>query len=166
VQCFSPPDKLLADYGSVAVALQRPDVAQERAYYSEMRDLGRDLTGIEMTGMGGPGPQAATENTVDILAELGFLYHGDWFLDDQPFPLNTASGRLIAMPYSVEINDSAVLATAFETEEFADIVKRQFDRLYAEGAESVSLEFRANVREVQPLLTRVRAIRDQLMPAS
>lgn len=36
----------------------------------------------------------------------------------------------------------------------------------AEGAESVSLEFRANVREVQPLLTRVRAIRDQLMPAS
>ena len=36
----------------------------------------------------------------------------------------------------------------------------------AEGAESVSLEFRANVREVQPLLTRVRAIRDRLMPAS
>ena len=36
----------------------------------------------------------------------------------------------------------------------------------AEGAESVSLEFRADVREVQPLLTRVRAIRDRLMPAS
>jgi hypothetical protein len=36
----------------------------------------------------------------------------------------------------------------------------------ADGAESVSLEFRANVREVQPLLTRVRAIRDRLMPAS
>lgn len=32
----------------------------------------------------------------------------------------------------------------------------------AEGAESVSLEFGANVREVQPLLERVRAIRHRL----
>jgi len=35
----------------------------------------------------------------------------------------------------------------------------------ASGAESVSLEFRAEVRELQPLLTRVRAIRDRLTPA-
>ncbi len=34
----------------------------------------------------------------------------------------------------------------------------------ASGAESVSIEFRADVREVQPLLERVRAIRDRLMP--
>lgn len=36
----------------------------------------------------------------------------------------------------------------------------------AGGSESVTLEFRADVRELQPLLTRVRAIRDQLTPAS
>lgn len=32
------------------------------------------------------------------------------------------------------------------------------------GAESVSLEFRASIPQAQPLLTRVRAIRDRLMP--
>jgi hypothetical protein len=33
------------------------------------------------------------------------------------------------------------------------------------GAESVSLEFRASIPQAQPLLNRVRAIRDRLMPA-
>jgi hypothetical protein len=36
----------------------------------------------------------------------------------------------------------------------------------AGGSESVTMEFRADVRELQPLLNRVRAIRDQLTPAS
>lgn len=36
----------------------------------------------------------------------------------------------------------------------------------AGGSETVTLEFRADVRELQPLLTRIRAIRDQLTPAS
>lgn len=35
----------------------------------------------------------------------------------------------------------------------------------AAAAESVALEFRASIPEAQPLLDRVRAIRDRLMPA-
>lgn len=35
----------------------------------------------------------------------------------------------------------------------------------AAGAESVAVEFRASIPEAQPLLDRVRAIRDRLMPA-
>lgn len=34
----------------------------------------------------------------------------------------------------------------------------------ADGAETVSIEFRADVRELQPLLDRVRAIRERLAP--
>ena len=56
-------------------------------------------------------------------------------MDDQPFPLRVRQGRLIAMPYSVEMNDVSALATA-EADEFLENLKRQFDRLYAEGAES------------------------------
>ena len=44
---------------------------EERAYYLEMLRITRELTGIEMKGMGGPGPQAATENTPDLLAGDG-----------------------------------------------------------------------------------------------
>ena len=40
------------------------------------------------------------------------------------------------MPYSVELNDVPALSTAFEGEQFLTMIKRQFDRLYAEGAHS------------------------------
>lgn len=87
-----------------------------------------------MKGMGGPGPQAGTENTPDLMAEAGFIYSGDWYMDDQPFPLRVRQGKLIAMPYSVEMNDVSALATA-EADEFLENLKRQFDKLYAEGEE-------------------------------
>lgn len=106
---------------------------EERKYYLQMQQIVRDLTGQEMKGMGGPGPQAATDNTPDLLAETGFLYYADFFHDDQPFPLRVRSGRLISMPYSVEVNDVPVLSTAYEADEFEGVIRRQFDRLYAEG---------------------------------
>ncbi len=106
---------------------------QERAYYREMLRITYELTGVEMKGMGGPGPQAATENTPDLLAEAGFLYYADFFHDDQPFPLRVKSRRLISMPYSVEVNDVPILSTAYEGDEFVNVVRRQFNRLYAEG---------------------------------
>jgi len=109
------------------------DEEEERAYYAEMLRLTLELTGVVMKGIGGPGPQAATENTPDLLAEAGFLYYADLFHDDQPFPLKVRSGRLISMPYSLEINDVPIFSTAHEGEEFVRIVRRQFDRLHAEG---------------------------------
>jgi allantoinase len=109
---------------------------EERAYYQEMlRDV-RELTGLKMSGMGGPGPQAGTENTPDLVAEAGFTYFGDFFHDDQPFPLRVKRGRLISMPYSVEMNDVPIFSTAFEGDQFLAMVRRQFDRLYSEGLES------------------------------
>lgn len=108
---------------------------RERAHYRDMLSIVHDC-GLSMAGMGGPGPQAATESTPDLIAESGFLYYADFFHDDQPFPLRVRSGRLISMPYSVELNDVPALANAFEGDEFLTMVKRQFDRLYAEGSQS------------------------------
>jgi hypothetical protein len=95
--------------------------AEERAYYEEIRDTVATLTGMPMLGMGGPGPQSATESTPDILAELGFLYHGDWYHDDQPMPLRVRSGRLISVPYAAEVNDAPFLGSAFEAADFLDM---------------------------------------------
>lgn len=107
--------------------------AEERQFYRDMRRIVFEETGIEMRGMGGPGPQSATENTPDLLAEEGYWYYSDFFHDDQPFPIRVRSNRLISMPYSVEINDVPILSTAYEADDFEGIVRRQFDRLYAEG---------------------------------
>jgi peptidoglycan/xylan/chitin deacetylase (PgdA/CDA1 family) len=108
---------------------------EERAHYRDMLAIVQD-SGLSMAGMGGPGPQAATESTPDLIAEAGFLYYSDLFHDDEPFPIRVRSGRLISMPYSVELNDVPALSTAFEGDNFLTLIKRQFDRLYAEGAKS------------------------------
>jgi peptidoglycan/xylan/chitin deacetylase (PgdA/CDA1 family) len=108
----------------------------EAAYYRRMVDMVYAETGVRMQGTGGPGPQTSTENTPDILAALGFSYHSDWFHDDEPFPLEVKSGRLISMPYAMDVNDAPYLGSAFEAEGFVDLVKRHFDVLHREGAAS------------------------------
>ena len=110
--------------------------AEESAYYERMVQMVFDATGSRLMGTGGPGPQASTENTPDILARLGFTYHSDWFHDDTPFPLQVRSGRLISMPYAMDVNDSPFFGAAFEADDFVDLVKRHFDVLYREGEQS------------------------------
>ncbi len=48
---------------------------------------------------------------MDLLAEYGIDYTCDLFHDDQPMPVNVKSGRLISMPYSLEMNDVIVYNT-------------------------------------------------------
>lgn len=107
--------------------------AEEKAYYLQMRESVETLTGMPLIGMGGPGPQSATESTPDVLAELGFLYHGDWYHDDQPMPLNVKSGKLISLPYATEVNDAPFFGMAFDAQEFVEVIRRQFDQLYRDG---------------------------------
>ena len=54
----------------------------------------------------GPG-LTETFETPKILKELGLSYVPDWCADDQPFPLNEPG--MISVPYSVELNDIALL---------------------------------------------------------
>ncbi len=115
--------------------------AEERGYYQDILDTVYEFTGKRVKGTMGPGPQSNNAHTPDVLAEMGFLYTGDWFHDDQPFPLKVRSGRLISVPYTHEVTDGSVLSgvsagTGGEARDFADLVKRQFDRLYQEGATS------------------------------
>jgi allantoinase len=109
---------------------------EELAYHRDIVREVEDMTGVRMRGMAGPGPQCATEDTPDLLAKAGLLYYGDFFHDDQPFPVKVKSGRLISVPYTLEVNDPGYLGSAFEADQFADTAKRQFDTLYRDGAEN------------------------------
>src|SRR5579871_3520925 len=46
-----------------------------------------------------------TYNTLDILAEEGVIYCGDWNNDDQPYRMKVKSGKMFGIPYCNEIND-------------------------------------------------------------
>jgi len=67
------------------------------------------FTGVRPRGWLGPGLRE-TFDTPDLLKAAGVDYVCDWVLDDLPCWMTTAHGPLIAMPYTVELNDSPIYA--------------------------------------------------------
>jgi peptidoglycan/xylan/chitin deacetylase (PgdA/CDA1 family) len=78
-----------------------------------------------------------TNNTPNILAEMGVEYLCDYTADDHPFPFNVRKGSLISVPYTVELNDIPAFANVgVSSEAFGDMIVDQFDVLYDEGADN------------------------------
>jgi peptidoglycan/xylan/chitin deacetylase (PgdA/CDA1 family) len=108
---------------------------QEREFYRDSIDTLKRHTGKTLKGM--LGIHFATERTPDLLAEAGLIYHADWMHDDQPVPIKVRSGKLVSMPYSIEIDDAPMMRRYnYEGDYFARVCKAQFDQLYKEGAQS------------------------------
>jgi allantoinase len=108
---------------------------EERAAIQECVDLFAQLTGRKIPGWFSPAA-SFTLNTPDLIAEAGIKYYCDWYHDDQPTPLRVRSGRLISLPYTMDLNDSILYRQQFEGAEFAQMIKDSFDTLYREGADS------------------------------
>jgi allantoinase len=112
------------------------DEAQERHVIEDAIATVLRHTGQRIAGWLSPA-LTNTERTPELLAEYGLRYACDFFHDDQPFPLNVKHGRLISLPYSLETNDGTVYGRRLASpREYGDILRAQFDQLYAEGAES------------------------------
>lgn len=78
-----------------------------------------------------------TSHTATILAENGLDFWCDLMNDDQPYMIETDSRSIVAVPYSIEINDFTLLSRRGLTNEAAfQCMKEQFDVLYAEGQAS------------------------------
>jgi hypothetical protein len=74
---------------------------------------------------------------MELLAQYGIKYTCDLFQDDQPQPLKVKSGRMISIPYSLEMNDIIVYKYYYgPARHYCDVLKAQFDQLYEEGATS------------------------------
>jgi peptidoglycan/xylan/chitin deacetylase (PgdA/CDA1 family) len=107
---------------------------EERLVLSEMVTALTRATERSPRGWLGPG-LSETPNTPRLLAELGFTYLLDWTNDDQPYALNVPG--LISVPYSVEVNDIGMfLSNGLTGPEALQMMKDQFDQLYADSAES------------------------------
>ena len=66
-------------------------------------------TGRRPRGWMSPG-WSETFDTPDLLREAGVEYVCQWVIDDLPAWLETKHGRLISLPYGLELNDSVVYA--------------------------------------------------------
>jgi allantoinase len=108
-------------------------VADQRGAIADTIEAIASFTGKPPRGWESPGLTETLE-TADLLAEAGIEYVADWVLDDQPVPVQTRTGRLISVPYTVEIND--VVMSAVQQQPSDEIFRRgrdQFDRLYSDG---------------------------------
>ena len=90
------------------------------------------FTGRRPRGWLGPGLRESAD-TPELLVHGGVEYVCDWTLDDVPVWMHTANGPLIAMPYSLELNDSVMHAV--ESQPSATLLHRVTDTLETFAAE-------------------------------
>ena len=84
-------------------------VEDQRAAIRATMDAIAKVTGKPPRGWESPG-LTETRGDGGSAGRGGIEYVADWVLDDQPVPIRTSSGRLISVPYTVEINDVAITA--------------------------------------------------------
>lgn len=110
------------------------DEAEEREMIHTANEICKKATGKALSGWLGPS-LTATLNSCDLLAEERIKYCADMFHDDEPTEFIVKAGKLISLPYSVEINSGVALGGQGQTPAaFTRMIKDQFDVLYAEGA--------------------------------
>jgi len=111
--------------------------SEEPKVIKDVLDTIARVAGKRPKGWLGSGMQE-TWSTLDHLAAEQVDYVGDWTNDDQPYIMTLESGKtLISLPYSHDINDIPAFERHNRTpDEFRDMICRQFDTLYAEGAQS------------------------------
>jgi peptidoglycan/xylan/chitin deacetylase (PgdA/CDA1 family) len=107
---------------------------------------------------------AETDLTPDLLQEAGYGYLLDWCMDDQPVWMKTRQGRLLAVPYPQELNDSAaIIGRQVDAHEFATMIVDQFDEMLEQSQRGAPLVMGISLHSMiagQPF--RIRALRRAL----
>ena len=99
----------------------------------------REFTGRPPVGWMGPG-LTETLDTPDQLAAEGIRYIADWVIDDEPCTIRTRGGELVTLPYSLELNDIAMMVVQHHAAgEFVTRSMDYFERVYQEGKERAKI---------------------------
>ena len=123
--------EIVAHGKSNSDTLHGMEPAEEGAYIRDVADAIERAEGAAPAGWSSPW-LTHTEVTFDLLAEAGFRYVLDLRMDDQPVWLATRQGRLLAIPYGLELNDSStIIGRKASAHEFAQMIIDEFDELLA-----------------------------------
>ena len=107
-------------------------VDDEGAVITETLDRIEAATGTRPAGWLGPGLHE-TDQTLAILYDGGVRHVADWADDDVPVWLEAGRGQVLAIPYSLELNDSVLFAAHdYPDSEYEARVSATIERLLAE----------------------------------
>ena len=110
---------------------------QEREEIRTCAKMFQDFVGVKITGWLTSGMRH-TERTLGILADEGFLWHGDAVNDDNPYPVNIKGKTMIIVPYKNAVsglNDTGMYRRGITARDVFNSFKDEFDLLYEESAE-------------------------------
>jgi peptidoglycan/xylan/chitin deacetylase (PgdA/CDA1 family) len=107
--------------------------SDERAMIAASLETLRTFFDQPVTGWLSPGLRE-TDDTPDLLKAEGVAYCADWIVDDLPSWMTTSGGPMIAMPYSLEINDSVIHAIQYGGSD--EMLRRLEDTLDVFGRET------------------------------
>ena len=110
---------------------------QEREEIRTCAQMFQDFAGVRLTGWLTSGMRH-TERTLGILADEGFLWHGDAVNDDTPYPVDIHGKTMIIVPYKNAItglNDTGMYRRGITARDLFNSFKDEFDILYEESAD-------------------------------
>lgn len=103
--------------------------AEEAAMIKASTEILERAFGVRPYGWMGPWI-SETAHTPDLLQEAGYTYFMDWPADDQPFNMRTRGGKIMAVPYPIEINDTPVMLSRMQpATDFYQMIKDQFEEM-------------------------------------
>lgn len=106
----------------------------EAAYLREVAEAIRRHEGAAPAGWSSPW-LAHTDNTPDLLLAAGYRYVLDLGMDDQPVWLDATGGKLLCIPYGLEINDSStIIGRQASATDFAQMIIDQFDEMLLQSS--------------------------------
>jgi peptidoglycan/xylan/chitin deacetylase (PgdA/CDA1 family) len=119
-----------------AIRLNEMEPEREKEAIHDTLEVIAKTTGKKPLGWLGAG-LAETWSTLDFLIAEGCQYIADWTADDLPFRMNVSGKTIYSIPYSLQCNDTPqFFDQKLSAAEFGEVLMRQFDWLYREGAET------------------------------
>ncbi|SFF03584.1 Polysaccharide deacetylase [Chitinophaga sp. CF118] len=106
---------------------------EEKKFIKDGVDAIKTITGFNPVGYNANWLRRGP-NTLNILQELGFLYHIDDISRDEPFIIQVRNKDFAVVPYTIRCNDIVLIeGKHFSANQFTNQVKLEFDQLYAES---------------------------------
>lgn len=108
----------------------------EREYIQSSIKAIRRATGTMPRGWLGP-EFGESVRTPQLLAEMGVRYVCDFANDEQPYPMKTVEGDLLALPVMLELDDTKALwDRRVPVSRYGAVLKESFDVMYRDGSEN------------------------------
>jgi peptidoglycan/xylan/chitin deacetylase (PgdA/CDA1 family) len=136
-------DVIAHSYGQEVIPVMLTEAA-ERDHIANVTQLLKKVTGSAPKGWMSPRGTPSTA-TARLLAEAGYLWHGDAMDDDRPYIQDFSGSSIVATPFTMEVNDMPLyMRYGDPPAQYVEMFKRTLARLRQREKGAVLLDATAH----------------------